>query len=89
MVLVAEDSDVGGNNFIIKVPSSYGYFERGWATYKYAINNFTLDGITNPNTVYNANYQKYGTITASQLLPDVDHDVVVAGYGVLIIVYRE
>jgi hypothetical protein len=89
MVLVAEDADVGDNNFIISVPSSYGYYERGWATYKYGTSSFTLDGVNNPNQVYRANWQGYGTITASQLLPNVDHNVVVAGYGVLIIVYRE
>jgi hypothetical protein len=89
MLLVAEDAAVGDNSFIIKIPGSFGYYERGWAVCCANGANFNLNGVNNPNMQYNANNQKYGTITASQLLPDVDHNVATNVYGVLIIIYRE
>jgi hypothetical protein len=92
MILVAEDSNVGNAYFTIKIPSSYGYYERGWNV-SGSFASFTLNGVKNPNVVYNASNHKYGIITASQLLPDIDHTVSVvsnyANYGVLIIIYRE
>jgi hypothetical protein len=89
MILVAEDAAVGDNSFIIKIPGSFGYFERGWAVCCSVSANFNLNGVNNPNMVYSASGNKYGTITASQLLPDVDHNVTTSHYGVLIIIYME
>ena len=95
MVFVAEDED-NGNSFTIQLPSSYGYFDRGWASSTGSNDYFKVDGI---NTLVNANYcgdspaSCYGTLTASQLLPDVTHTVEVysywnVAYGVLVITYR-
>jgi hypothetical protein len=91
MILVAEQYSAGDYTFFIKPPSSYGYFQSGWAVYRYGGGqNFYLDGVQNPNQIYNENWHRYGTITVSQLLPDVDHEVRVnLGYGALIIEYRE
>ena len=42
MLLVAEDDD-NGNTFTISVPSTYAYFERGWAAYdNYGSHGFLL-----------------------------------------------
>jgi hypothetical protein len=88
MLFVAEDLS-NGNDFTIQLPSTYGYFERGWA-----INNFNsgstyfqLDGV-NLSYTWVGNAMGYGTITASQLLPDVPHTILVDYYGVLVLVYR-
>lgn len=90
MLFVAENPS-NGYDFTIQLPSSYGYFERGWAVitlggyYAY----FTLDGA---NLYYNSNAPSggmwFGTISASQLLPDTPHTITVDDYGVLVIVYR-
>jgi hypothetical protein len=88
MLLVAED-DANGNEFTIQLPSSFGYFERGWAlacTFNNC-NYFQLDGVS-PAITWSSNYMCYGTITASQLLPDVTHTIRVDKYGMLIITYR-
>jgi hypothetical protein len=91
MLLVAEDND-NGNSFTISVPSTYGYFERGWANYDNWYHNFWFDGVGMPNTVWNANSMSYGTLTASQVLPDVTHTFTVDTsdneYGVLVLVYQ-
>jgi hypothetical protein len=89
MLLVAEDAAVGDNSFIIKIPGSFSYYERGWAVCCSNIANFNLNGVNNPNIVYSASGNKYGTITASQLPTDVDHTVTTSHYGVLIIIYME
>lgn len=91
MLLVAEDLAVGDNYFNIQIPGSYGYYERGWAVIRYSniYPEFFLDGVVNPGQLFWHNNQKYGTITASQLLPDIEHTVSVNLYGVLILVYRD
>jgi hypothetical protein len=93
MILVAEEGWVGDTYFTIQVPGSYGYYERGWAVYGgYGGGGLSLDGVGNPGMIYNTYNHKYGSLTASQLLPDVEHSVVVqntSSYGVLILVYRD
>jgi hypothetical protein len=90
MVLVAENAAVGDKIFSMEIPSSYGYYERGWSVCCNGAGHFNLNGVSDPNKIYDANYHRYGTITASQLLANVEHSVYVSyGYGVLIIVYRE
>jgi hypothetical protein len=93
IMVVAENNSDGDNSFTINIPSSYGYYERGWAV----INNdqswvapvIKIDGVAiNSGCAY-----CYGTISAPQLLPDITHDVsVVEGYnasrGALILTYR-
>ena len=87
ILLVAEDY-ANGNDFTIQLPSSYGYFERSWALRNYSGDAyFQLDG-SNLSAVYGDAYMLYGTITASQLLPDTTHRIIVDDYGILVIVYR-
>ena len=88
MLYVAEDTN-NGNDFTIQMPSGYGYFERGWALNNfdgYWNTYFNLDGV-NLTSTYGSNDMYYGTITASQLLPDVTHTIVVDYYGVLVVIY--
>ena len=89
MLFVAEDY-ANGNDFTIRLPSSYGYFERGWACYGSNCG-FNLNGTWNPNNIFDTYGLKYGTITAGQLLPDIDHKIISggSGYAVLVIVYRD
>jgi hypothetical protein len=94
MIFVAEDSSVGDNTFTIKVPGTYGYYERGWAVHRTTslAGFFKLNGVSNPNIRYSADNHRYGIITASQLLPDMVHSVEISAsysYGVMIIIYRE
>ncbi len=96
MVLIAEDV-YNGNSFTISLPSAYGYFERGWAVRDGYEADFWFDDVYRPNMVWcgdGSNTVCYGTLTASQVLPDVTHTAAVYwgtgedAYGVLIIVYR-
>jgi hypothetical protein len=84
-ILFVKEDSANGNDFTITIPSSFGYYERGFAS---ADAWFKLDG-TNMNATYGYAYRSYGTITASQLLPDTPHTVQVYNWGVLVIVYRE
>lgn len=88
MLFVAEDYN-NGHEFTIQLPSIYGYFERGWALNNFGGQSayFQLDGV-NLTATWSGNAMYYGTITASQLLPDVSHTVVIDDYGILVIVYR-
>jgi hypothetical protein len=88
MIFVAEDPN-NGSVFTIQIPSTYGYFERGYA-YRYDCCSFNifLDGVLLPYT-FKGGGMRYGPITAGQLLPDVTHTIDVQGaYGVLVIIYR-
>jgi len=90
MLLVAEDND-NGNSFTITVPT-YAYSERGWANYDEWAYDFWFDGVNVPNQVWAGGPMCYGTLTASQVLPDVTHTVEIDSgwnaYGVLVLVYR-
>lgn len=90
MLIVAENES-GGNEMKITIPSAYGYFERSWALADFTCcgMSFKLDGTANPNHLYWVDNVGYGTISASQLLPDVEHTILVDSYGVLVIAYRE
>jgi hypothetical protein len=85
MMLVAEDY-ANGNDFYIQIPSSYGYYERSFGLLNtgqgYA---FNLNG-TNLSLDY-MDGAGYGVITASQMVPDVEHHITVDDYGVLVLVY--
>ncbi len=94
MLFVAEDED-NGNDFTIQLPSSFGYYERGWAEWDdYSQNYFRVDGVNmRGSAAYCGDSACYGTLTASQLLPDVTHTIAVysywnSAYGVVIITYR-
>ena len=92
MLLVAEDNS-NGNDFTIKIPSSYSYFERAWA----AANSCSTDVfVLNGTSLYNSktwggNNIYYGAINPSQLLPDTTHTVSLYygcdGYAVLVLTY--
>ena len=73
--------------FNIKLPSSYGFFERSYSIYGGShgvgidINGVRID------TVANGTIE--GTLTAAQLLPDTNHSVNVVNYhGALVLVYQ-
>jgi len=96
MMLIAEDKN-NGNDFTIQLPSSFGYFERGWALYAGCTwtppPTFRVDGTNKVGqATWNGGCAYYGVLTASELLPDTTHTVVVDGYqygyGVLVITYR-
>ncbi|MCW5851592.1 MAG: hypothetical protein KIT87_16080 [Anaerolineae bacterium] len=95
MMLVGED-EANGNDFTIQLPSSYSYFEQSWAArriwnnfYGVLTGWFSLDGATNPNTVYDErNTGIYGRINPSQMPTETTHTITVQNYGVLVIVYR-
>jgi len=93
MMLVAEDGD-NGNDFMIQLPSSYGYFDRGWALlYGGSAGWFGVDGINKAPQAWCVSNVCYGTLTASELLPDVTHTIVansdyISSYGVLVLTYR-
>ena len=73
----------------------YGYFDRGWAAYDSQDEvDFYVDG-TNlwSSASWTSDILAYGTITASQLLPDSAHTFSVEDngdnvYAVLVLVYR-
>jgi hypothetical protein len=91
LMLVAEDY-ANGHDFDITLPSAYGYFERGWAVYD--TNNDYVLAVDNAyqTAQWSGNSMYYGTLTASQLLPDTAHNIRVDiddnAYGILVIVYR-
>ncbi len=91
ILMIAEDPD-NGRDFTITMPSSYGYSERSWAM----INSYTRVDFYINGTVATRDWSGwdmgYGTIPASQLLPDQSHTIELTGssspYGVLVITYR-
>jgi hypothetical protein len=93
-ILMVGENDSSGTSFTITLPSSYGYYERGWARDYYGSNSIKLNGVGLPRSYYYGSpyFLSFGVITASQLLPDTEHTVEITtsgSYGVLIIVYRE
>ena len=87
LMMIAEDTP-DGNQFEIKLPGSYSYYERSWSTAYtggYCETWFVLDG-----TNIGHNGTAYGTLTAAQLLPETTHTVQIScnGYGGLVLVYR-
>lgn len=90
MLFVAEDGD-GGNDFKIQMPVEFGYLERGFAVRTHYSSDgdgdFYIDGQKIQND-YWSNYRGYGDISASQLLPGVEHSISVFRDGILLIIYR-
>jgi len=87
LMMIAEDTS-DGNQFEIRLPGSYSYYERSWSTYYtggYCSTWFVLDG-----TNIGENGTAYGNLTAAQLLPETTHTVQIScnGYGGLVLVYR-
>ena len=87
ILYVAEDG-VNGDDFTITLPSSYGYFERGWGVHN---SYFTVDGtdVRYDPTRWFWDNMWYGTLTAAQLLPATPHVITASSYGVLMITYQE
>ena len=96
MMLIAED-DANGNDFTVQLPATFNYFERSWAVRRVhcgcltgvAFGTFKLDGVDNPNVVFDEPYiGMYGLINGSQLATDTTHTIAIQYYGVLALVYR-
>jgi hypothetical protein len=88
-ILLVKEDNQNGNDFTITIPSSFGYYERGYSLWNSGYGfYFQLDG-TNLTHTYKYGNHAYGVITASQLLPDTPHTFLVDDVGVLVIVYRE
>lgn len=87
IMLIAENYG-SGNDFYVQIPSSFGYFERSWGLYSSGGSAFFKLNGTNLSASYSGEGTYYGVITASQLVPDVQHHVEVDDYGVLVIVYN-
>jgi len=83
MMLIAEDT-ANGNDFTVQLPSSYAYYERSWSIRSCCGVEFQLDGTTVGNDIGGG----YGTLSASQLAPDVTHTIAVNGNGCLALIYR-
>jgi hypothetical protein len=88
MLLVYEDYE-NGNDFTIMVPSSYLYYERGWAINHQVVSGyyFNLDGVI-LSPIFNGPPFAYGEITAGQLQEDVTHSIIVSLDGIMIVIYR-
>ena len=93
MMLIAED-EYNGRSFTILLPSTYGYFERGWAAMdeSHYYPGFMVDGVELPEAGRDASCNGYGGITAAQLEPDVTHTaelgVIWTDWGAIAILYR-
>lgn len=89
MMIIAENFP-DGNSFTVKLPSSYVFFERGWAAegdrQEWYLNNTAIVNAGNlaPMAV--------GTLTAAQMLPDVTYSISVGDWnndtGALVLIYR-
>lgn len=91
-ILMVAENDANGNTFTINLPSTYGYFERGWAGDRGQYSgNFYVDGVKAATTFTVPYSNEYGTITSAQMLPGITHTIEIDGhmsYGVLIVTYR-
>ena len=90
LMIIAEDRP-DGNNFTVKLPSSYVFFERSWAA-EGGRQEWYLDD-TQIISTYNSAPMAVGTLTAAQLLPDTTYTVSVGDYsagqtGALVLTYR-
>jgi hypothetical protein len=88
ILLVYEDY-ADGNDFTINMPSTFAYYERGWALHDFGgAAYFQLDGNNLPSTYGDAGAY-YGVISAAQIAPDVTHTILVDNNGVLMVIYSE
>ncbi|MCB9135577.1 MAG: hypothetical protein H6636_09125 [Anaerolineales bacterium] len=93
MMFISELADPEGNNFIVNIPSTFGYSERSWSVYATGCcyMNISLDS---SNLGSSASYWDvygfhlgYGYITPAQMLPDSDHTIELEDYGTLVVIY--
>lgn len=77
--------------FRIMIPGSFVVYERSWATDQNSGQYIELDGASiSSKTAGNEEYGTYGLATATQLRPDVFHNVKPTNGGcAIVIVYRE
>jgi hypothetical protein len=98
MLFVYENWE-GGNDFSIKMPGTYGYFERAWAlrsdycpqsNARYFRVNGTYTTMTRCETAFSTGWSRasYGPISASEMLPETTHVITVSHWGVLVVLYR-
>ena len=93
MMLISELADPEGNNFIVNIPSTFGYSERSWSVYatgccymKISLNGSNLGSTASYWDVYDF-HLGYGYITPAQMLPDSDHTIQLEDYGTLAVIY--
>lgn len=90
MTYVFESGNPG--SFTIKLPATYGYYERGWSVGGY-YPEMAING-TKVADVESRSWVAYGTLTNAQLMPNEAHTVEVDSYardpvyGALVLVYR-
>ncbi len=94
LLFVAENEE-NGRDFIITLPSAYGYSERSWAAYdtQDEVDFYLEDTNLWNSATWTSDLTAYGYITAAQLLPDTPHTFLVEDngdnvYAVLVITYR-
>ncbi len=95
MLLVFEDG-LNGKTFTIKLPGTYGYYERGFSYIDRSSDGhleFAIDGNNMPKT-YQSSASSYGSygygvVSASNLLTDITHTIDVTDDGALMVIYRE
>lgn len=80
MMIVIERGNY--ESFLLKLPSSFSYFERSGFTSCY----FTLNGTQLLDNCYQSNYL---TLQAAQLSPEQFHTIEVYGTGGLLLIYKE
>lgn len=89
LMFIAENN-TDGNNFTIQIPSTYGYYERSWATGNTSDPRIWFDGqdLSVSQYVYKDYNCAYGYISTGLFTTDYSHNVVAEYYGIIAIVYR-
>ena len=87
LMLIAETWE-DGNDFTVKLPSSFVYYERSWGLFgtDWWGGNWVLDGMEVGRVCSGCTGQ--GALTAAQLLPDITHTIAVNHHGGLALIYR-
>lgn len=89
MMLIAEALDSGGNEFTVKLPSSFVYYERSWGLYNTEANGgWVLDGRQIASLGWNCWCTSQGFLAANDLSLDTTHTISVDDCGGLALVYR-
>lgn len=95
LLFVVEDQ-ANGNEFTVKAPGSYAYYERSWslaaATCGWCGASWNLDGVAIVSHGGGSWGYYEGTLTPAQFLPDITHRITIGCdgtcYGGLILTYR-
>lgn len=88
MMFIAEN-DSDGDSFNIQIPSSYGYYERSWATGGYYPDIwFDGEALAATQVLYSDASSRYGYISPGLFTTDVTHNVGAEEYAVIVLIYR-